>query len=265
MYFNMGEGDLSSWPDYFLKWPIVESFRIQSYVPDASRQLRVFLAAHDVTAVIVADGDLVQWQPLLSTLGVAPTRVGGVSLYRLKSNRAYDAETLLVDARTRFDNDRMAMLVRVASKYLADGKDLESLSIIRIRDLNLIPKESLIGPDLAFDPLNPPHPRPISDPRFVYMLWLSPWMKGRIAIGEYVWFPTAAPMVERLRSLGTEIYYPVPDKESRFPQSKLDDYRFLLVVLTREELARAAELLKMPPIPKPSSRHISVVPAALKH
>jgi hypothetical protein len=265
MYFDMAEGEGGPWPDYFLKWPIVESFRIQSYVPDASGQLKVFLAAHDVTAVIVADGDLGQWQPLLSTLGVAPTRVGGVSLYRLKSNRAYDAETLLVDARTRFDNDRMAMLVRVASKYLADGGDIESLSMVKVRDLDLISKESLVGPDLAFDPLNSPHQRPISDPRFVYMLWLSPWMKGRIAIGEYVWFPTAAPMVERLRSLGTEIYYPVPDKESRFPQSKLDDYRFLLVVLTREELARAAELLEMPPAQKTSSRNGAIAPAALKH
>jgi len=248
MYFDMAEGDLSSWPDYFLKWPIVESFRIRSYVPDASGQLKVFLAAHDVKAVIVADGDLAQWQSLLSTLGVISVRAGGVSLYRLKDNRAYDAERLLLDARTRFDNDRLDMLVRAASRYLAEGGDIKSLSVIKITDSNLIPKESLIGPDLAFDPLSPPHPKPVSDPRFLYMLWLSPWTGGRIAMGEYVWLPAAAPMIEKLRGMGIEINYPDPERASRISHSKLDDYRFLLVVMTREQLARVAEVLKAPPI-----------------
>ena len=248
MYFNMAEGDLSAWPDYFLKWPIVESFRIRSYVPDASGQLKVFLAAHDVGVVIVADRDLADWQPLLSTLGVAPVRVGGVSLYRLKDNRAHDAERLLLEARTRFDNDRMVTLIRAASRYLADGGDINGLSVIEVANLNLIPKDSLIGSDLAFDPLNLPHPRPTPDPRFVYMLWLSPWTKDRIALGEYIWFPTAAPMIGTLRSMGVEIHYPVPDSESRISQSKLDDYRFLLVVMTRDQLARIAELPTLSPV-----------------
>jgi hypothetical protein len=246
MYFNMAEGQLSAWPDYFLKWPIVESFRIQSYVPDASGQLKVFLASHDVNSVIVADGDLAQWQSLLSTLGVAPIRAGDVSLYRLKDDRAHDADRLLLDARMRFDNDRMAMLAKVASKYLADGGDLESLSMIKVKDLNLIPKQSLIGPDLAFDPLNPPHPKPVSDPRFVYMLWLSPWTKDRIAMGEYVWLPAAAPMIEKLRSMGVEINYPDPDRQSRVLHSKPSDYRFLLAVLTRDQLTRVAAALPEP-------------------
>lgn len=260
MHFNMAQGAGGAWSDAFLRWPIVESFRIRSYVPDASEQLRVFLAAHDVNAVIVADDDLAQWQPLLSTLGVAPIRVGGVSLYRLKDNRAHDANRLLLDARMRFDNDRMAMLVKVASKYLADGGDLESLSMIKVRDLNLIPKQCLIGPDMAFDPLNPPHPKPISDPRFVYMLWLSPWTKNKIAMGEYVWLPAAAPMIEQLRRLGVEINYPDPNRESRTSHSKLDDYRFLLVVLTRDQLTRVAALPKLSPIETQPSQHTTSSP-----
>jgi hypothetical protein len=276
MYFNMVEGAGGAWPDNFIRWPVVESFRIRSYVPDTKGQLKAFLAAHGVDAVIVADGDLAEWQPLLSTIGVVPIRSGGVSLYRLNDNRVNNADKILLDARTRFDNDRMAMLASVANKYLADGGDIRSLSMVKVTNLNLIPKDSLIGPNLAFDPLNPPHPRTVLDPRFAYMLWLGPWADDRIAIGEYVWLPAAAPMIEKLRSIGSEIYYPVPDKLSSIALSRTD-YGFLLAVLTREQLVRAAELLEMSPaqqVPSPSGssgpstgarRPMSVKQGALQH
>src|SRR5262249_10715221 len=172
-------------------------------------ELRAVVAAHNASAVIVGDSDLPEWQPLLSTLDVAPTKVGGVPLYRLNDNRAKDAGKALLDARTDFDSERMAMLVQFARNYLAEGGELKSLNMLEfgIR----LPKYLLVGPDLMFDPFNRPRSKPISDPRFAYMIWLSSWPDHRVAVGEYVWYPAARPMIEKLRGIGGEIYYPFPD------------------------------------------------------
>ena len=48
--------------------------------------------------------------------------------------------------RRRFDEKRFATLVAGAEKYLSDGGSLDSLSVLRAEELNLIPKDSLVGP-----------------------------------------------------------------------------------------------------------------------
>jgi len=86
MYFNMAEG--AGWSDAFRRWPIALALSDRSYVPHGSEQLRAFLAAHDVSAILVADQELAIWRTLFSVLDPAPLEVGGISLYRVtKSTR----------------------------------------------------------------------------------------------------------------------------------------------------------------------------------
>jgi len=88
MYFRMAEG-FPIRPMEFHLWPIVGAFYQRFYVPEAPAQLRAFLAAHNVAAIIVTDPEKALWQGLLSTLGATSVvKVGGVSLYRLDGLKA---------------------------------------------------------------------------------------------------------------------------------------------------------------------------------
>jgi len=56
--------------------------------PNYARELRRFLAAKHVTAIVVAQGFGGPWARLFGTLGVRPVTTGGVVLYRLDSSSA---------------------------------------------------------------------------------------------------------------------------------------------------------------------------------
>jgi hypothetical protein len=78
MYFNLGQGP-GPWPADVAKWPIVDSFLRELFIPDAPEQFRAYLLNHKVAIVIVSDNQLPTWGSLISTLGT-PITVGGVSL-----------------------------------------------------------------------------------------------------------------------------------------------------------------------------------------
>ena len=67
MHFRMAEG-FPLRPLEFHLWPIVGAFYQRYYVPEAPAQLKAFLAAHSVAAIIVADEEKTLCQGLLSTL-----------------------------------------------------------------------------------------------------------------------------------------------------------------------------------------------------
>lgn len=95
------------------------------------------------------------------------------------------------------------------------------------------------------------NPQSITDPRFAYGLWLSSWSNDRIAVGEYICYPAASATIKKLRGLGGDIYYPFPERYSDGAHSRLGNYGFLLMILTREQLAQAAKLLETSPMPSP--------------
>jgi hypothetical protein len=248
MYFVMPQGMAAPiFREYERRrWPIVNAFSESYYIPDATEQLIGFLAAHHVNAVIVTDQEIGAWQTLLSTLGVSPVKVGGVSLYKLSPERARDPKRTSLEMRARFDTERFHTLLVIAGEYLSNGQSLDLLTAFRARELKLIPEDSLLGPAVRFDSSLSSRRQWITDPRFAYGLWLSSWPDHRVAVGEYVWYPAARPMIEKLRGIGGEIYYPFPDKYLGTEQSHPGDYGFLLVILTREQLGPATELLRNP-------------------
>jgi hypothetical protein len=255
MYFNMAEGSGAAWPASFLRWPIAPAFADQMYVPDASRQLKAFLAAHDVRSVIVADQDLAIWQKLLSTIDVKPVSAGGVSLYRSSEISQRVTEAPLLDMRSRFDAQRIATLVQSANKYLTDGGGAGSLSVLRLNELGLIPEDSLIGPppQLALGtapdaaqsmPRTPYGPNLITDPHLAYGVWLGESSDGRIGIAEQAWYPAIVPLLQMLQGVTDGIYFPYPNKLAAVASPPREQDGWLLITFTREHLARADELLK---------------------
>jgi hypothetical protein len=241
MYFAMAEGSAGARPEEFHLWPIIAAFHQRFYLPEAPAQLKAFLAAHSVAAIIVADQEEALWQGLLSTLGATSVvKVGGVSLYRLDGLKADpDSQATLLKMSTRFDSERFVTLVTGAHKYLSEGGSLASLSVLKARDLDLIPRDSLLGPSVI----------PISDARYAYGLWLGERSDGRVGVGEFVWYPAVAPLIERLRGVAGEINFPDPVRLSTSAPAPYTQ-GWLMMVFTREQLARAAALLAAPSPPQ---------------
>ncbi|MBV8774509.1 MAG: hypothetical protein JO166_19565, partial [Deltaproteobacteria bacterium] len=79
MYFSMSGAWMGPTPDEFQRWPAVNAALAGLQLPDPGRQLRAFLAAHRVEAVVSADGP---WS-LASALGIKPIELGGVSIYEM--------------------------------------------------------------------------------------------------------------------------------------------------------------------------------------
>jgi hypothetical protein len=62
-------------------------------------------------------------------------------------------------------------------------------------------------------------------------------------VGAQLWYSASAPMVEQLRRVTSGIYYPYPDKLAASVLETEEPSGWLLMTFTREQLARANELL----------------------
>ena len=251
MYFAMAQGGSGPRPVEFYAWPMVGAFERQSYVPRAAEQLRAFLRACGVDTVIVTDRLNASMQPLLSTLGGKPTEVGGVWLYRVPARQPNQMLTL-TEARALFDSDRLITMIYSANMYLNAGGSLESLSVIKTKDIGLLPESSLVGPPSPMKLGAEPEWEVITDPRLAYGIWLGKTSDGRIGIGEFVWYPASGPLIERLSRVAGDTYFPYPDRFLPSPRlSKRKDYGWMFMLFTRAQLAQAAELLKTHDAPGP--------------
>ena len=174
MYFRMAGGYTSVLPPApkaFTQYPILASLYNLAILPDADEQLKAFLADKQVGAIVVADDGEHLWQAvprvrpmtlrrvaltagdraaiavLMSGLGVAPIKVGGVRLYqvpleRLKPYAAIDPARL----QERAAQIRMATLMTAARRYLKRGLDPAALNSLKAQGLGLLPPLWVNGP-----------------------------------------------------------------------------------------------------------------------
>jgi len=242
MYFRMPEGGAGVRMEESRRWPIVTALEKRSYVPEAAEQLRLFLDAHGVSAVAVAGDDLATWQPLLAQTGTSGIKLDGVSLYRISVGAPPANEDVLLEARTRFDEQRIRNLVLGVQEYLSKGGNPDLLSAVAAPKLGIIPREALIGPKHIFDPSLALEERP-SDPRLAFGVWLAPWPGGRVSVGEFAWYPAIRSLMDQLRPIASAVYFVDPSAASPgAPLPTGHDQGVLLIVFTREQLARAAAL-----------------------
>lgn len=242
MYFAMAEGGFGAQPEEFRQWPIVAAFHAQTFVPAALEQLTAFLASHDVSAIIVADDDEPTWRMLLARLDTEPVEIGGIWIYKLNLPPAPDAHMTLRQMSSRFDLERFAALVSVAQTYLANGESPASLSVVHAVQLGLIPRDSLIGPPARIDLSAHRGLNVIIDPHRAYGLWLAPSPDGRVEVGIDVWYPAAAPLIEKLRGVTDRISFPDPSRPLDVASSPAEQYGMLSASFSREQLKEAAAL-----------------------
>lgn len=83
--FELADGYLGNpFPPSYTRYPIWSTLTGGPLIPDYAAQLRRFVIAKDVAAIVVDRRDSGPWTTLFGTLGVRPLNVGGVLLYRLK-------------------------------------------------------------------------------------------------------------------------------------------------------------------------------------
>ena len=268
MYFVMPQGLAPAVQQYERRrWPIVNAFLRRSYIPETPEQLKAFLAAHHVDAVVITDRQIDIWRSLFSTLGVPPIRVAGIWLYNLHPDEEHGWDRGLLEMRARFDKERFSALISAANEYVLKGGSLASISTAKVVDFKLISPSLLFGPAVvSFEPTLSGNSVSNTEPWLAYGLWLSPWPGDRVSVGEFAWYPAVAPLIARLRGIASEIYFPYPSRlaaNATPPESQADG--FLLMTFTRDQLARAAELLEAPAAQKPSAGATSATPATLKN
>ena len=181
MYFRMPEGwigPLAFAPAEFEHFPVVYAFYNLANIPDAADELKVFLAQTDVHEIIVADegkqlwgGDTDHGPPtalrvalnsqqkgalgsLVSTLGVRPTRAGGVAIYKVPVDEIRPYRH--VGARQIEDKilrDRINMLIFAAQELLTAGLRPDDLNLFEAVRHGLLPPSWVAGVDANGSPI----------------------------------------------------------------------------------------------------------------
>jgi hypothetical protein len=244
-------------PPEFLRWPILNTFDTGNLMPDWQTQLKAFLAAHDVEAVVISysAGDFSQrlmadtlraavrevtgtrpaagpWEDLLSTMGARPTRVGGITLYKVPAQLINEYRGANVsELETSADAAWFSTLLGAGEKYLSTGEKLEELSPSRAYQLGLLPPG-----------LWSPYLYEASDWKRAGSgngLWLGPWDGDTVCVGVFGFFPAVNELISRYRASASEIYFPYPDK---FTPGITPDQNphFMLMTFTQQGLAQAA-------------------------
>ena len=83
--FTLAAGYAGAYPASYTRFPIWNSLITGVLTPGYAAQLRAFIAAKGVTAIVVDDSYPGPWRRLFATLGVRPRRIGGVTVYRLRA------------------------------------------------------------------------------------------------------------------------------------------------------------------------------------
>jgi hypothetical protein len=227
MYFRMAGGHTGPVViDEFQRWPAVTALYFQTDIPDEAGQLKAFLAAHDVGAIIVADTRRGQrWKPLLSTLGVEPIKAGGVLLWKIgRAQLASYYGSRALDCQIAFNRARFEQLLIAAERYVSGGYSLSDLTPLRAQRLRFLPADWVSEPD-------------------VYTrngLWLGPFRHNAIAVGVVGSWNAVKPLVDEYRAEAKAVYFPYPHRLVGKPHGNTF-MRKLVMVFDRNGLARAAQ------------------------
>jgi hypothetical protein len=226
MYFRMAGAHTGPIDRDFMRWPVVTALYFRTDIPDEPGQLKAFLAAHNVGAIIVAHTRRGQWwKPLLSTLGVEPIKVGGVHFYKIaRAQLAPYRNSRAIDWEIAFNRARFEQLLVAAEQYVSARYNLSDLTPLRAERLGFLPPHWALGPH-------------------VYTrngLWLGTFGNNKISVGVVGSWNEVKPLVEDYRAEASAVYFPYPHRLDRKPRG--DTFmRKLVMVFGRKGLERAAE------------------------
>ena len=224
-YFRMAGGWVSITPREFQSWPIVNALLTSTYIPEISRQLCAFMAAHDAGAVLVDDGQAAFWSPMLVPIDAVPISTGDIKVYRSSAacSAAFRAGSAL-EMETFNDAARFSALISAADTYLAKGLNPARLTPMEMQRAGLLPRYWVNDPD----------------ERTGNGLYLASW-DDQVAVGVVGSYEALLPLISRYRPLASEVLFPFPKHLNRQPHG--DTFmRLLVMVFSRDKLSAAAKM-----------------------
>jgi len=225
-YFRLAAARLTLTPAAFLSWPVVSALDSGAEIMDLSEQLKAFLGAHGVKAIIVDETSPHPWEDLLSDAGMNPIEVGGVLLYKVPATVLTSFATATAHQMAEREAAiSFAALITTAHRYLARGFPLAKLDpwyAQRLRLLDL-PRGYTGGPS--------------GDPRWWHNLWLGEWANS-IGVGIYGDYQDLEFLVEKYGPHAVSIFFPYP---ARLSDGSRKGAGTLFLVFTPQGLQAAAE------------------------
>jgi hypothetical protein len=250
MYFRMAGGWTGISPFEFARMPVANYLYGGIDLPEASDQLKAYIARFGVQAVIAdpKEENLDTFKPTLDSLGVAGLNEQGVWIYKIPADSfAAYAKLPAAQVEARADALRFDAILEAAQKYLAGGHELSKLSPLELKRLDLLPRDWLV--DAAPD---------------AYRDWqIAPAAGGQVGIIIVGSYEGVRPLIERYRGVASEIDYPAPTRWTPDSHPRLDVIKPLLVTFDSAHLVAAAEKLRDSPPPERSTPFVSGVTAGL--
>jgi hypothetical protein len=233
--FRMAGGYIGPKPFGFMRWGItMRSLYDRNSYGGFSEELKPFLAAHGIEAIVVGPPKPDEWRPFLSPLGIEPVEVGGVLLYKIPASMlaSYPApDPLLIEQRGNLE--RYSSMITAANEYLAHGYPLDELTPLRAEKLGLLPFEA---PNTREDLVRGRQP---AGP-WQGNTWLGPRNGDSVGVGLLGYYESLQTIVTKYRPCADRIRFPYPWKLSGVPHA--NQWGQLLIDFNREELACAARL-----------------------
>ena len=265
MYFRLAGGYMGLSPlapPEYARWPIMAALYDVAGVPDAGEQLKALLAHEQVSAIIVSplkyrfvqrfeghwtsatwlhdpltEPERAALRDLLSTLGVQPLEVGGVTLYRIPPERlAPYLHVTALEMQQRYVRARFEVLLGTAQAYLAGGGDLATLDSHKAQVLRTAP-QWFGGP--AFPTLNPN--------KIFQVEWvLGQWHPGRIALGVQGSYAALKPLIAEYGPDSSGVYFPFPRPLAAPPAGDSGESALMVMEFTPAGLASVAARVARP-------------------
>jgi hypothetical protein len=227
MYFRMPGGHLSTTPEDFRRWPVVNTLETAIPLPDAAEQFKAFAVANRIDAVVVTDRANGAERELPGLLGIRPLHIDGVSLYQLQTNSLRDPQSLPFLQKSASEG-WVSMLLCAAQRYSAAGGNLGDLDPAKAHDMALLPNSKWSA---TLDLLLAASAHGASNG-----LWLGPARNNGIAVGLFTSPSAAAELLSRYRPYLVRALYPYPRVYSTMDGSSL---HFMLLDLESAAATRA--------------------------
>jgi hypothetical protein len=198
-----------------------------------------------VDAVIADPADLHSptWDKMLASLGVAPIKEQGVSIYKIpQGSLAAYAKLSGAQVEARADALRFDTILEAAAKYASGGNDPAKLSPLELKRLNLLPSDWLID--------STPH---------AYNDWeVAPAPAGRVGIIIVGSYEGVKPLIDRYRTTASEIQYPAPTRWTPNAIPRADVIKPFVVIFDNAGIQAAAKALQTSPPPERSAPFLSL-------
>jgi energy-coupling factor transporter transmembrane protein EcfT len=223
MYFNMTGAYTGLTPPEFQKWPLLRTLANSIPVPQQDEQLKAFLRAYSIDAVVVADGAGGAARRLAEAVDPDPVQVGGVSLYRVP--RGLTASSAPSSALRRFQ--RIAadawfdQLLCAAGDFLRGGHSPSELNPAQAQRLGLLPVSQWSD---RLDVLIAGFGNASNNG-----LWVGGGPHGTIAIGLPASGAAAGAIAERYGADAAALFFPYPARYASVPDD--GGVHFLLALM----------------------------------